>query len=62
MEDVTQVVINRPMTINELSDKIKKTPADIIKFLMMQGILVTVNSPIDVETAKRLHKTMKSKF
>lgn len=54
VEDVTQVVINRPMTINELSDKIKKTPADIIKFLMMQGILVTVNSPIDVETAKKV--------
>lgn len=54
LEDVTQVVINRPMTINELSDKIRKTPADIIKFLMMQGILVTVNSPIDIETAKKV--------
>jgi len=54
LEDVTQVVINRPMTINELSDKIRKSPAEIIKFLMMQGILVTVNSPIDVETAKKV--------
>lgn len=54
LEDVTEVVINRPMTINELSEKIRKTPADIIKFLMMQGILVTVNSPIDVETAKKV--------
>lgn len=53
-EDITQVVINRPMTINELSDKIGKTSADIIKFLMMQGILVTVNSPIDVDTAKKV--------
>ena len=41
------------MTVGELSDKIKKTPAEIIKFLMMQGIMVTVNSPIDVETAKK---------
>lgn len=54
LEDVTQVVINRPMTINELSDKIRKTPAEIIKFLMLEGILVTVNSPIDVETAKKV--------
>ena len=54
LEDVTEVVINRPMTINELSEKIRKTPADIIKFLMMQGILVTVNSPIDIETAKKV--------
>lgn len=53
VEEVKSVVINRPMTIGELSDKIKKTPAEIIKFLMMQGIMVTVNSPIDVETAKK---------
>ena len=53
-EEVKQVVINRPMTINELADKIRKSPADIIKFLMLQGILVTVNSPIDIETAKRV--------
>ena len=53
-EEVKQVVINRPMTINELADKIKKSPADIIKFLMLQGILVTVNSPIDIETAKKV--------
>ncbi len=53
VEEVKSVVINRPMTVGELSDKIKKTPAEIIKFLMMQGIMVTVNSPIDVETAKK---------
>ena len=53
-EEVKQVVINRPMTINELADKIRKSPADIIKFLMLQGILVTVNSPIDIETAKKV--------
>ena len=53
VEEVKSVVINRPMTVGELSDKIKKTPAEIIKFLMMQGIMVTVNSPIDVDTAKK---------
>lgn len=59
VEEVKSVVIDRPMTIGELSDKIKKTPAEIIKFLMMQGIMVTVNSPIDIDTAKKLHKTLK---
>ena len=53
VEEVKSVVINRPMTVGELSEKIKKTPAEIIKFLMMQGIMVTVNSPIDVDTAKK---------
>ena len=53
VEEVKSVVINRPMTVGELSEKIKKTPAEIIKFLMMQGVMVTVNSPIDVDTAKK---------
>ena len=55
-EVVTSVVINRPMTVGELSDKIKKTPAEIIKFLMLEGIMVTVNTPIDTETSKKVAK------
>ena len=42
------------MTVGELSDKIKKTPAEIIKFLMLEGIMVTVNTPIDTETSKKV--------
>ncbi|MBE7707893.1 MAG: translation initiation factor IF-2 [Cyanobacteria bacterium SIG27] len=54
VEEVKSVVINRPMTVGELSDKIKKTPAEIIKFLMLEGIMVTVNAPIDTETSKKV--------
>ena len=54
VEEVTSVVIDRPMTVGELSDKIKKTPAEIIKFLMLEGIMVTVNAPIDTETSKKV--------
>ena len=54
VEEVTSVVINKPMTVGELSDKIKKTPAEIIKFLMLEGIMVTVNTPIDTETSKKV--------
>ena len=53
-EDVTSVVINKPMTVGELSEKIRKTPAEIIKFLMLEGIMVTVNTPIDTDTAKKV--------
>lgn len=53
-EEVKSVVIDRPMTVGELSDKIKKTPAEIIKFLMLEGIMVTVNTPIDTETSKKV--------
>ncbi len=53
-ETVTSVVIDRPMTVGELSDKIKKTPAEIVKFLMLEGIMVTVNTPIDTDTSKKV--------
>ena len=56
VEEVTSVVIDKPMTVGELSDKIKKTPAEIIKFLMLEGVMVTVNTPIDTETSKKVAK------
>src|SRR5574344_1397770 len=42
------------MTISELSEKIQKTPAEIIKFLMMNGIMATVNQLIDVDVIKKV--------
>lgn len=53
-EVVTQVVVNQPITVGELAEKIKKSPAEIVKFLMMQGILTTVNEVIAVETQKKI--------
>ncbi len=53
-ETVKQVVINKPLTVGELAEKIKKSPADIVKYLMMQGILTTVNEIISVETQKKI--------
>ena len=53
-EIVTQVVINQAMTIGELAEKIKKSSAEVVKFLMMQGIMATVNEVIDVEIAKKV--------
>ena len=53
-ESVKQVIINKPVTVGELAEKIKKTPAEIVKYLMMQGILTTVNEVISVETQKKI--------
>ncbi len=53
-EKVTQIVVNRAMTISELSEKIQQSPADIIKFLMFQGVMATVNQLIDVEVIKKI--------
>ncbi|MCD7879393.1 MAG: translation initiation factor IF-2 [Candidatus Gastranaerophilales bacterium] len=54
LESIKQVVINRPLTVGELADKIGKSPAEIVKFLMMQGILTTVNEVISEETQKKI--------
>ncbi len=51
---VTQIVVNRAMSISELSDKIQKTPAEIVKFLMLNGIMATVNQLIDVDVIKKI--------
>ena len=53
-EQVTQIVVNRAMTISELSEKIQKTPAEIVKFLMLNGIMATVNQLIDVDVIKKV--------
>ncbi len=53
-EAVTSIVVNQPMTIQEVADKIQKTPAEIVRFLMFQGIMATVNQLIDVETIKKV--------
>ena len=54
VEEIKSVVINQPLTVGELSEKINKASAEIVKFLMMQGILATVNQVIDVPTAKKV--------
>lgn len=54
IEQVTKIVVNQPMTISELSIKIQKTPAEIVRFLMMQGVMATVNQLIDVDTIKKV--------
>ena len=54
VEVVKSVVINSVSTVGELAQKINKSPAEIVKFLMMQGILATVNQVIDVNTQKKV--------
>ena len=53
-EEITKVVIDQALTVGDLAEKIDKTPADIVKFLMLQGVLATVNQVIDVATAKKV--------
>lgn len=52
--EITEIVVNSPIKVGDLSDKINKTPAEVVRFLMMEGILATVNQIIDVNTAKKV--------
>lgn len=54
VKEITSLVVNQAMTISELSDKIQKTPAEIVKFLMMNGVMATVNQLIDVDVIKKI--------
>ena len=54
VEKVTQIVVDRAMTISELAGKIQKTPAEIVKFLMFQGVMATVNQLIDIDVIKKI--------
>lgn len=54
VEEVKSIVVNQAMTISELSDKIQRTPAEIVKFLMMNGVMATVNQLIDVDVIKKI--------
>ena len=54
VEEVKQIVVNHAMTISELSEKIQKTPAEIVKFLMLNGIMATVNQLIDIDVIKKV--------
>lgn len=54
VKEVKSIVVNQAMTISELSEKIQKTPAEIVKFLMMNGIIATINQLIDVDVIKKI--------
>ncbi len=51
---ITQVILNEAITVGELATKIAKSPSEIVKFLMMEGILATVNQVIDLKTATKV--------
>lgn len=45
------VVIGETATVQELAEKMKKSPAELIKKLMQLGVLATINQEVDIDTA-----------
>lgn len=54
VDEVKSVIINSVITVGELATKINKSPAEVVKFLMLEGILATVNQVINIETQKKV--------
>lgn len=52
--EVKQVVIDSSISVGDLAKKIQKTPAEIVRYLMMNGVLATVNQIIDAKMAKKV--------
>lgn len=53
-EKITEIVINQPLTVGDLALKIKFSTAEVVRELMMMGVLATVNQTIDVQTATKV--------
>ncbi|MEI8377241.1 MAG: translation initiation factor IF-2 [bacterium] len=51
---IEEVVINQPLSVGELALKIKISTSEVVKELMMMGVLATVNQTIDVSTATKV--------
>ncbi|MFH0702440.1 MAG: translation initiation factor IF-2 [bacterium] len=57
-EKITQVLIDKPLTVGELASKLEINISEIIKYLMISGILATVNQVIDESMAKEVCKKL----
>ncbi|ERM92376.1 translation initiation factor IF-2 [Caldanaerobacter subterraneus] len=53
-DEIKIITIPEFLTVKELAEKMKVNPTEIIKKLIAQGIMVTVNQQIDFETASKI--------
>lgn len=51
-KQVRDVIIPETITVQELSKRMAEKSADVVKFLMGMGVMVTVNQSIDADTAE----------
>lgn len=51
VQEKKPVVIGETVTVQELAEKMKKSPAELIKRLLLLGVMATINQEIDADTA-----------
>ena len=57
-EEPIHVLIPGEITVGELASRMRKSPAEIIKKLMLLGIMATVNETLDFDTASLIVEEM----
>ncbi|MBR1825646.1 MAG: translation initiation factor IF-2 [Alphaproteobacteria bacterium] len=55
---VHEVVIPETITVQELANRMAEKSSDVIKRLMSMGVMVTINQPIDADTAQIIVEDM----
>lgn len=57
-DEPLHVLIPNEITVGELASRMKKSPAEVIKKLMLLGIMATVNETLDYDTASLIVEEM----
>ncbi|MFA6990263.1 MAG: translation initiation factor IF-2, partial [Candidatus Gastranaerophilaceae bacterium] len=53
-EKITEIIMDKPITVGEFADKMGVNVSEVVKTLMLSGIFATVNQTLDLETAKKV--------
>ncbi len=57
-QKVTELYIDKPMTVGELAEKLNLSVAEVVKQVMLTGVLATVNQVIDISTIKAVSEKL----
>ncbi|WP_425278636.1 translation initiation factor IF-2 [Defluviitalea saccharophila] len=53
-DDIQVIQIPNKITVQTLAEKLGKAPSEVIKFLMMKGVMAAINQEIDFDTASQV--------
>ncbi len=57
-QKVTELFVDKPMTVGELAEKLNMSVAEVVKQVMLSGVLATVNQVIDISTIKAVSEKL----
>ncbi len=58
VQKVTELYIDKPITVGELAERLNLSIAEVVKQVMLTGVLATVNQVIDLSTIKAVSEKL----